>query len=93
MFATVFSRRVATAANTSVRGFKVAVLGAGGGIGQPMSLLLKLNPRIKQLALFDVARTAGVGADISHCCTHAQVSAYTGMEEVNGKQLLLSQLQ
>ncbi|CAM9110849.1 unnamed protein product, partial [Ectocarpus fasciculatus] len=65
-------------------GFKVAVLGAGGGIGQPMSLLLKLNPRIKQLALFDVARTAGVGADISHCCTHAQVSAYTGMEEVNG---------
>lgn len=84
MFAkSLFSRRMATT-TTSVRGFKVAVLGAGGGIGQPMSLLLKLNPRIKQLALFDVARTAGVAADISHCCTHAQVSGYTGMEEING---------
>lgn len=84
MFATVFSRRVATSTAATVRGFKVAVLGAGGGIGQPMSLLLKLNPKIKQLALFDVARTAGVGADISHCCTPGQVSAFTGMEEING---------
>lgn len=84
MFAkSLISRRMATV-NTSVRGFKVAVLGAGGGIGQPMSLLLKLNPKIKQLALFDVARTAGVAADISHCCTHAQVSGHTGMEEING---------
>lgn len=83
MFTTVLSRRV-TAVTTSVRGFKVAVLGAGGGIGQPLSLLLKLNPKIKQLALYDVARTAGVGADISHCCTPGQIKAYTGPEEING---------
>jgi malate dehydrogenase len=33
---------------------KVAVLGAAGGIGQPLSLLLKLNPRVTELALYDI---------------------------------------
>jgi malate/lactate dehydrogenase len=33
---------------------KVTVLGAAGGIGQPLSLLLKLNPRITELALYDI---------------------------------------
>lgn len=84
MFARSASRSVATV-TASVRGFKVAVLGAAGGIGQPLSLLLKLNPRIKQLALFDVAQTAGVGADLSHCCTPAQISNYSGMDKLSGK--------
>jgi malate dehydrogenase len=82
MFAAKLSRRGLT--SSSVRGFKVAVLGASGGIGQPLALLLKLNPKIKHLALFDVVRTAGVGADISHCCTPAQVSSHTSMENING---------
>jgi malate dehydrogenase len=30
------------------------VLGAAGGIGQPLSLLLKLNPRVTELALYDI---------------------------------------
>ena len=33
---------------------KVTVLGAAGGIGQPLSLLLKLNPRVAELALYDI---------------------------------------
>jgi malate dehydrogenase len=33
---------------------KVTVLGAAGGIGQPLSLLLKLNPRVSELALYDI---------------------------------------
>jgi malate dehydrogenase len=33
---------------------KVTVLGAAGGIGQPLSLLLKLNPRVSDLALYDI---------------------------------------
>jgi hypothetical protein len=33
---------------------KVAILGAGGGIGQPLSLLMKLNPRVTELALYDI---------------------------------------
>lgn len=38
----------------------VAVLGAAGGIGQPLSLLLKANPNINNLRLFDIAATPGV---------------------------------
>jgi malate dehydrogenase len=65
-----------------VRGYKVAVLGASGGIGQPLALLLKLDSRVTELSLFDVVRTPGVAADISHCCTPAKVSGHVGMEEI-----------
>ena len=54
----------------------MAVLGASGGIGQPMSLLLKQSPLVTQLVLYDVVNTAGVAADISHINTPAQVSEY-----------------
>lgn len=37
----------------------MAVLGASGGIGQPMSLLLKQSPLVTDLALYDVAHTPG----------------------------------
>ena len=53
---------------------KVAVIGAAGGIGQPLSLLLKLNPKIDELSLYDVVPlVAGVAADVSHINTPAQV--------------------
>ncbi len=68
------------------RGYKVAVLGASGGIGQPLSLLLKLDSKVSELSLFDVVRTPGVAADISHCSTPAKVAGFTGMEEI-GKAL------
>lgn len=45
---------------------KVAVLGAAGGIGQPLSMLLKMSPHVDELALYDVANVPGVAADISH---------------------------
>jgi len=32
----------------------VTILGAAGGIGQPLSLLMKLNPRVTELALYDI---------------------------------------
>ena len=41
---------------------KVAVLGAAGGIGQPMSLLLKQSPGISHLALYDIVNTPGIYA-------------------------------
>jgi malate dehydrogenase len=56
----------------------VSVLGASGGIGQPLALLLKLDPRVSELALFDVVRTPGVASDISHCDTYAKVTGYVG---------------
>jgi malate dehydrogenase len=45
----------AAVATQHQRGFKVAVLGAAGGIGQPLSLLLKLNPKVTELSCYDVA--------------------------------------
>ena len=33
--------------------YSVAVLGAAGGIGQSLSLLLKMNPLISDLRLYD----------------------------------------
>jgi malate dehydrogenase len=61
---------------------KVAVLGAAGGIGQPLALLLKASPLIGELALYDVANTAGVAADLSHINTAAKVKGYTGPAEL-----------
>jgi malate dehydrogenase len=62
------------------RGFKCSVLGAAGGIGQPLSLLLKLNPRVTALSCYDVAPfTPGVAADLSHIPTNSNYCAgYTG---------------
>jgi malate dehydrogenase len=59
--------------STASAGKKVAVLGAGGGIGQPLSMLLKLSPAITELACYDIVGTPGVAADLSHvrlvvCC-------------------------
>ena len=61
---------------------KVAVLGAAGGIGQPLALLLKGSPLVGELSLYDVANTAGVAADLSHISTPPKVRAYTGQEQL-----------
>lgn len=37
-----------------------------GGIGQPLSLLLKLNPLITELSLYDVVNALGVSDTPSH---------------------------
>ncbi|KAK8441338.1 Malate dehydrogenase, cytoplasmic [Candidozyma auris] len=55
---------------------KVTVCGAAGGIGQPLSLLLKLNPQVTELSLFDVVNVPGVGADLSHINTDAATKAF-----------------
>lgn len=52
---------------------KVTILGAAGGIGQPLALLMKINPLVSNLALYDIAGTPGVAADASHVNTIAQV--------------------
>merc|ERR1712178_583607 len=55
--------------------------GAAGGIGQPLSLLLKLNPRVTALTCYDVAPiTPGVAADLSHINTNATCTGFTGDE-------------
>jgi len=55
---------------------KAVVLGASGGIGQPLSLLCKISPLIDDLALFDVVNTPGVAADLSHISSVATIGGY-----------------
>ena len=59
--------------SSAARQSKVAVLGAGGGIGQPLSLLLKLNPHVTELSLYDIRGAPGVAADVSHIDTKSEV--------------------
>ncbi|XP_010279077.1 PREDICTED: malate dehydrogenase, mitochondrial-like [Nelumbo nucifera] len=61
---------------------KVAVLGAAGGIGQPLALLMKLNPLVSKLALYDIAGTPGVAADVSHINTRSEVAGYMGEDQL-----------
>ncbi|MED6122270.1 hypothetical protein PIB30_038289 [Stylosanthes scabra] len=65
-------------------GFKVAILGAAGGIGQPLSMLMKINPLISVLHLYDVVNTPGVTADISHMDTGAVVRGFLGASQLEG---------
>ncbi|XP_078441798.1 malate dehydrogenase, glyoxysomal [Wolffia australiana] len=63
-------------------GFKVAVLGAAGGIGQSLSLLMKINPHVSLLHLYDVVNTPGVTADVSHMDTGAVVRGFLGAAQL-----------
>ncbi|KNZ76860.1 Malate dehydrogenase, mitochondrial [Termitomyces sp. J132] len=62
--------------SSAARNFKVAVLGAGGGIGQPLSLLLKNDPLVTSLSLYDIRGAPGVAADVSHIDTSSEVNGY-----------------
>jgi len=67
---------------SSINNTAVAVMGASGGIGQPLSLLLKLNPAVSKLALYDIVHTPGVAADLSHCETRAVTTGFVGAEQM-----------
>merc|ERR1712227_213209 len=68
--------------SSSVNASKVAVLGAAGGIGQPLSLLLKNDSSVKELNLFDIVNTPGVAADLSHISSPATVRGFVGQEQL-----------
>lgn len=59
---------------------KVAVLGAAGGIGQALALLLKTQlPSGTELSLYDIAPvTPGVATDLSHIPTDVKVKGFAG---------------
>ena len=61
---------------------KVTVLGAAGGIGQPLSLILKNNlPAGSSLSLYDVnPATPGVAKDLSHIPTDVTVEGFAGKD-------------
>ncbi|VFP84476.1 Malate dehydrogenase [Candidatus Erwinia haradaeae] len=59
---------------------KIAILGAAGGIGQSLSLLLKLQlPKNSELSLYDVSSvTPGIAIDLSHIPTSIDVHGFSG---------------
>lgn len=59
---------------------KMTVLGAAGGIGQSLSMLLKLKlPAGSKLAMYDLAPvTPGIAVDLSHIPTDVLVKGYAG---------------
>jgi len=72
--------------SSALRNHKVTVVGAAGGIGQPLSLLLKLSPHVTQLNVYDVSPvTPGVGADLSHINSKAKVTAFAGKDDALDK--------
>lgn len=92
MFGSTFSLRLSSKllkdgvkqfSTSRQKNVKVAVLGAAGGIGQPLALLLKHSPMISHLALYDLAPfTPGVGKDLSHIETISEVSSHLGEEQL-----------
>ncbi|XP_078179941.1 peroxisomal NAD-malate dehydrogenase 2 [Carex rostrata] len=75
-------RRSHCRAKGGAPGFKVAILGAAGGIGQPLALLMKMNPLVSVLHLYDVVNAPGVTADISHMDTGAVVRGFLGQKQL-----------
>lgn len=62
---------------------KVVVVGAAGGIGQPLSLLMKESELVTELNLFDLApSTPGVAKDLSHIDSIATVAGFSGASEL-----------
>ncbi|XP_056631417.1 malate dehydrogenase, mitochondrial [Diorhabda carinulata] len=85
MFSRIVRPTLVSARNFSTskqNNYKVAVCGASGGIGQPLSLLLKINPLVSQLSLYDLVHTPGVAADLSHIETIAKVKGFNGQENL-----------
>jgi len=60
--------------------FKVCVCGGSGGIGQPLSLLMALDPNVGELSVYDLTVAmvppGGVAADLSHLEKKVKVSGY-----------------
>jgi len=59
---------------------KVCVCGGSGGIGQPLSLLMAMDPNVGELSVYDLTIAmvppGGVAADLSHLEKKAKVKGY-----------------
>ncbi len=61
---------------------KVAVLGAAGGIGEALALLLKTQlPSGSELSLYDIAPVTSVAVDLSHIPTAVKIKGFSGRRD------------
>ncbi|CAE8606046.1 unnamed protein product [Polarella glacialis] len=60
--------------------FKVCVVGGAGGIGQPLSMLMAMDPNVAELCVYDLTVSMvpaeGVAADLSHLNKKSKVKGY-----------------
>jgi len=60
--------------------FKVCVVGGAGGIGQPLSMLMAMDPNVSELCVYDLTLAMvpaeGVAADLSHLNMKCKVKGY-----------------
>ena len=72
-----FSSTVLTGAGVrAASGFTVAIAGASGGIGQPLSLLMRQSGHVDDLRLYDIVGAPGVAADLSHIPSPGTVTGF-----------------
>ena len=62
--------------STAAQAAKVCVVGGAGGIGQPLSMLMKLNPLVTHVSVFDMVGAPGVAADLGHIDSPATASGH-----------------
>ncbi|VUC35216.1 unnamed protein product [Clonostachys rosea] len=55
---------------------KIALLGAAGQIGTPLSLLCKASDLFDEISLYDIVHVPGIATDLNHIDTRAKVSGY-----------------
>jgi len=65
---------------SSPKSFKVCICGGAGGIGQPLSLLMAMDPNVTEVSIFDLniamVPPAGVAADLGHLECKSKVNGY-----------------
>ncbi|KAH8655124.1 lactate/malate dehydrogenase [Tricladium varicosporioides] len=66
---------------------KVALLGAAGQIGTPLSLLLKTSPLVDELSLYDIVHAPGIAIDLNHIDTPTKVTGFLPNEDGLSKAL------
>jgi len=72
---------VGAAANQADQSFKICIFGGAGNLGQQLCLLMAMEPRVKELSVYDMEGTnvpaEGVAADLHHLGATCKVNAYT----------------
>ncbi|RDH36297.1 malate dehydrogenase [Aspergillus welwitschiae] len=60
---------------------KIALLGAAGQIGTPLSLLCKTSDLFDEIALYDIVHVPGIATDLMHIDTKAKVTGYLPQDD------------
>ncbi|EMT67958.1 Malate dehydrogenase, glyoxysomal [Fusarium odoratissimum] len=66
---------------------KIALLGAAGQIGTPLSLLCKASNLFTEIALYDLVHAPGIATDLNHIDTKATVSGFLPADDGLAKAL------